>query len=61
MQVHEPTLNHVGLWVDDLEGAVKYLSDEGVRFAPGGVRKGAAGHDVCFIHPKVSASINAEL
>ena len=23
-----------------------------MRFAPGGVRKGAAGHDVCFIHPK---------
>jgi lactoylglutathione lyase len=23
-----------------------------VRFAPGGIRKGAAGHDICFIHPK---------
>ena len=23
-----------------------------VRFTPGGIRKGAAGHDVCFIHPK---------
>src|SRR5512146_2677461 len=26
----------------------------GVRFAPGGIRKGAAGHDICFIHPKAS-------
>ena len=25
---------------------------QGVRFTPGGIRKGAAGHDVCFIHPK---------
>ena len=23
-----------------------------MRFTPGGIRKGAAGHDVCFIHPK---------
>ena len=25
-----------------------------MRFAPGGIRKGAAGHDICFIHPKGS-------
>jgi lactoylglutathione lyase len=23
-----------------------------VRFAPGGIRRGAAGFDICFIHPK---------
>ena len=23
-----------------------------MRFAPGGIRKGAAGFDICFIHPK---------
>jgi lactoylglutathione lyase len=51
-RVHEPALNHVGLWVDDLALAVDWLTQRGVRFAPGGVRKGAAGHDVCFIHPK---------
>jgi lactoylglutathione lyase len=53
--VHEPPLNHVGLWVDDLQKAVQWLTEKGVRFAPGGIRKGAAGHDVCFIHPKASA------
>ena len=52
--VHEPALNHLGLWVDDLPAAVKWLTGEGVRFAPGGIRKGAAGHDICFIHPKAS-------
>ena len=51
-KVHLPPLNHVGLWVDDLAAAVKWLGEAGVRFAPGGVREGASGHDVCFIHPK---------
>lgn len=51
-KVHEPALNHVGLWVDDLAAAVEWLEAQGVRFTPGGIRQGAAGHDVCFIHPK---------
>jgi lactoylglutathione lyase len=51
-KVHEPALNHVGLWIDDLRAAVAWLEAEGVRFTPGGVRKGASGFDVCFIHPK---------
>ena len=51
-KVHDPALNHVGLWVDDLAAAVSWLEGQGVRFTPGGIRKGAAGHDVCFIHPK---------
>ncbi len=50
--VHETPLNHVGLWVDDLPKAVEWLAAQGVRFAPGGIRKGAAGYDICFIHPK---------
>ncbi len=54
-KVHQPALNHVGLWVDDLPAAVRALQDAGVRLAPGGVRKGAMGHDVCFIHPKSNA------
>jgi lactoylglutathione lyase len=50
--VHDPALNHVGLWVDDLQAAVQWLTAQGMRFTPGGIRKGAGGHDVCFIHPK---------
>ena len=56
-KVHVPPLNHVGLWVDDLPAAVAWLGEQGVRFAPGGIRKGAAGHDVCFVHPKGSAEL----
>ena len=50
--VHTTPLNHVGLWIDDLPQAVAWLTAQGVRFAPGGIRKGAAGHDICFLHPK---------
>jgi len=52
--VHMTPLNHVGLWIDDLPAAVLWLTLRGVRFAPGGIRKGAAGHDICFLHPKAS-------
>jgi len=53
-KVHEPALNHIGLWVDDLAAAFLWLSERGMRFTPGGIRKGASGHDVCFVHPKPS-------
>jgi lactoylglutathione lyase len=55
--VHEPPLNHVGLWVDDLRAAVDWLSARGVRFAPGGIRRGASGHEICFIHPRGSEAL----
>jgi lactoylglutathione lyase len=53
-RVQTPPLNHVGLWIDDLPAAVEWLGNRGVRFAPGGIRKGASGFDICFIHPKGS-------
>ncbi len=52
--VHATPLNHVGLWIDDLPAAVAWLEREGVRMAPGGIRKGAAGFDICFLHPKAN-------
>jgi lactoylglutathione lyase len=51
-RVHEPALNHIGLWIDNLDAAVEWLTKTGMRFTPGGIRKGASGHNVCFIHPK---------
>lgn len=50
--VHATPLNHIGLWIDDLPQAVEWLASRGVRFAPGGIRKGAAGYDITFLHPK---------
>ncbi|MFT7324511.1 MAG: lactoylglutathione lyase [Rhodoferax sp.] len=52
--VHTTPLNHVGLWIDDLPAAVAWLGAKGVRFAPGGIRVGAAGYDICFLHPKAN-------
>ena len=51
-KVQEPALNHIGLWIDNLQAAEQWLIEQGVRLTPGGIRKGAAGYDVCFIHPK---------
>ncbi len=55
--VHSTPLNHIGLWIDDLPKAVAWLTAQGVRMAPGGIRRGAAGHDICFIHPKSDAAL----
>jgi lactoylglutathione lyase len=55
-KVHEPRLNHLALWIDDLVAAVAWLSAHGVRFAPGGIRRGASGHEICFIHPRGDAA-----
>lgn len=52
--IQTPTLHHVGLWIDELRSALMWLVSHGVRIAPGGIRRGAAGHDVCFVHPKPS-------
>ena len=59
--MHIPALNHIGLWVDDLDNAFVKLQDKGIRFAPGGIRKGAAGHNVAFIHPKSAEGVLVEL
>lgn len=32
------------------------MQKEGVRFTPGGIRPGAAGHNITFIHPKGNAA-----
>ena len=50
--VHTTPLNHIGLWIDKLPEAVEWLTAQGLRFAPGGIRTGAAGFDICFVHPK---------
>lgn len=52
---HTPPLHHIGLWIDALRPAVAWLVSHGVRLTPGGIRRGAAGYDVCFIHPRPSA------
>ena len=55
--VHTTPLNHVGLWIDHLPQAVDWLTARGVRFAPGGIRRGGSGFDICFVHPKGSEEL----
>ncbi|KAI9992617.1 hypothetical protein PInf_018060 [Phytophthora infestans] len=45
-KVHVPPLNHIRRVCEN------ELTDKGVRITPGGIRKGAAGISVAFIHPK---------
>lgn len=51
---HSPPLNHIAFWVDHLPQACAWLTAQGVRFTPGGIRKGAEGREMAFIHPKAS-------
>mmetsp|Transcript_19299 Transcript_19299/g.35536 ORF Transcript_19299/g.35536 Transcript_19299/m.35536 type:complete len:153 (+) Transcript_19299:208-666(+) len=60
-RVHIPALNHIGLWVDNLQECVKHLEANGIRMAPGGIRRGAAGYDVTFVHPKSTGGVLLEL
>ena len=69
-KVHIPPLNHIGLWVDDLPKCVEHLEsnfcfinsplESGVKIV-GGIRKGASGFDVTFVHPKSACGVLLEL
>jgi len=59
-KVHIPALNHIGLWVDDLPACVDYLEKNDMKCV-GGIRKGASGFDVTFVHPKSACGVLVEL
>ena len=48
--VHEPPLNHVGLWVDDLRGAVAWL-DRARRALRAGRHPQGRGRPRHLLHP----------
>ena len=59
-KVHIPSLNHIGLWIDDLPKAVQHLESKDIKIV-GGIRKGASGYHVTFIHPKSACGVLVEL
>ena len=59
-KVHIPALNHIGLWVDNLENAVEYCQKNDIKVV-GGIRVGASGFNVTFVHPKSACGILLEL
>lgn len=56
-----PGLHHVCLAVDDLEGAVRRARVEGAELVPPGIREGAGGSRVAFLHPRSTGGILLEL
>ena len=54
--VHQTPLNHIGLWIDDLPKAVEWLTANGVRFAPGGIRAAPRGSTSASFIPKATRS-----
>jgi hypothetical protein len=53
IQVHTPNLNHIGLWIDNLDECVAWLKSSGVRFAGLAIhttsinRRGSRAYPVC--------------
>ena len=58
--VHKPALNHIGVWIDDLEKCVAYLAENDIKTV-GGIRPGASGHAITFVHPKSACGVLLEL
>lgn len=56
-KVHQPALNHVGLWVDNIEAAVGHLTKEGLNLTPGGIRLGASKHYFSSFFTDASSTI----
>lgn len=54
-------VHHVCLRVDDLEAAVGRAVDAGAELIPPGVREGAGGHRVAFLHPRTTGGVLLEL
>ena len=54
--VHTTPLNHIGLWIDDLAAAMEWLTAQGVRFAPGGIRRGRRVMTSAFCTPRATTS-----
>ena len=59
-KVHKPALNHIGLWIDDLSNCVEYLESVNIKCI-GGIRQGAHGYDITFVHPKSAQGTLLEL
>jgi methylmalonyl-CoA epimerase len=56
-----PGMHHVALRVDDIDAALAYLKDRGVRLIDAQARPGAEGARVAFIHPSAAHGVLVEL
>jgi lactoylglutathione lyase/methylmalonyl-CoA/ethylmalonyl-CoA epimerase len=58
---HGEGLHHVCLEVPELEPAVERLKQRGLRLVGDGVRTGAEGARVAFVHPRDASGVLLEL
>lgn len=56
-----PGLHHVCLEVPDLEAAVERAGAAGAGVVPPGIRSGAEGRRVAFLHPRTAGGVLIEL
>jgi methylmalonyl-CoA/ethylmalonyl-CoA epimerase len=56
-----PGLHHIAIEVEGIESAIALLSSLGVPMIDSTPRKGARGHKVAFVHPKVTGGVLVEL
>lgn len=61
LQRRGPGLHHVCLVVEDLDAALVRAADRGVETLPPGIRVGAGGHRVAFLHPRSAGGVLLEL
>lgn len=54
-------LHHIAYEVDDLEGTLSQLKEQGVPLIDEAPRKGGRGHMVAFVHPKGNHGLLVEL
>jgi methylmalonyl-CoA/ethylmalonyl-CoA epimerase len=56
-----PGIHHVCFRVTDLEEALERAGDAGLAPIPPGIREGAGGHRVAFLHPRNTGGVLLEL
>ena len=56
-----PGLHHVAYRVDDVEGALAHLRDEGVRLIDEAPRAGSRNTLIAFVHPRAMGGVLVEL
>lgn len=58
---HGPGLHHLCLRVDDISGAIERARERGAELLPPGIREGAGGHRVAFLHPRSAGGVLIEV
>ena len=56
-----PGFHHIAYSVDDIEGALARLKDQGVRLVDETPRVGLGGSKIAFVHPKSTFGVLSEI